>query len=397
MKLTSKGFEYMARAIGGEQLTFSKVQFGDALIEGEIITPTDDEQFALTALINPRAIDLPITQCRPTGGGTCALTFLVNNASISAGFYIREVGIFAKINDVEVLYAYQHNGTDCDWLPAVSDETWNILMTVAITVDNATNVTAVVDGSLAYVIQTDFYDHINSATPHPNVPQLKSSITGATFLWSSDGDNHLHPISVANLATQILGDTTSVDNLNNRLAQTEANIANLFMQLDAERETALKSNLLLVEDFNDLDCCDFYKVKVPVCVEGVDDLELETDEGIHMGSWYMLSDGIRSEKVQIKAVAKNGNAYVATLYDLIQNTYDLSNTYLYRTTAQVEDGKALGAGDIRSNIYTFGALWQGTTANKAATLTLNTTQNNVDAFELTGDYAFTADGFFTLA
>lgn len=397
LRLTRLGFGLMAEAIGGKQLTFTRVQFGDSTLDSAVLEPSLTEQFELSNLINPHSLTLPITKIRPSANGTCALTFLIDNTTLRTGFYARELGVFAKVGDgAEMLYAYLNNGLNSDFIPPVDDESWQVQVTITIAIENAAQVTAVLDTSLSYVTTPDFAEHVNSTNPHPNIVQRGASINSAQYLWASAGDSNLHLIPVDKLTTQILGDTTSLDQLNSRLNQTEVNIANLYMQLKAQDDLGIDANLLMVEDFKDLDCIDQFKVKVLLTAEGTDEVELATDQGIHAGAYYQISDGIRAEIVQVKALAVNGGKFVATFMAPITETYTLADTYLYRSTVQIVDGTARGADDIISKVYPGTESFAGTTANQTATLWLNTSTANQAAFNLEGDYAFTANGEFTL-
>lgn len=397
LRLTRLGFGLMAEAIGGKQLTFTRVQFGDSLRDNAIVEPSKAEQFELTDLINPHPLELPITKIRPSQNGTCALTFLIDNTSLRAGFYARELGVFAKTDGGEMLYAYLNNGLDSDHIPPVDDESWQVQVTISIAIDNAAQVTAVLDTSLSYVTTPDFAEHILSDNPHPNIPKLGASITTAEYIWATAEDDNLHKISVDNLSRQILGDTTSLAQLNNRLNQAETNLGNIYMQLKSRDDLGLDANLLLATDFKDLDCVDAFRVKVNLAVEGTDEIELDTFEGLYAGACYQISDGIYAEEVQVKAVAVNGGKFVATLQEPLAETYTLADCYLYRTTVQIVNGVAHGAGDILSAVFDGCPSWAGTSANQTELLTLKTTQSNQAAFELEGDYAFTAGGEFTLA
>lgn len=396
LRLTRLGFGLMAEAIGGKQLTFTRVQFGDSMRGSSVIEPTQDEQFEFTDLINPHPLALPIIKIRPSQNGTCTLTFLIDNTNLRAGFYGRELGVFAQTDGAEMLYAYLNNGLNSDFIPPVDDESWQVQVTITIAIDNAAQVTAVLDTSLSYVTTPDFTEHILSTNPHPNIPKLGASLTSAEYIWATNDDDNLHKISVDNLSRQLLGDTTSLTQLNNRLNQTETNIGNLYMQLKSRDDLGLTANLLLAEDFKDLDCVDAFKVKVILAVEGTDEIELETLEGLHAGSYYQISDGIFSEEVQVKAVAVNGGKFVATLMEPLAETYTLADCYIYRSTVQIVYGVARGAGDIVSKVFAGCASWAGTSANQTELLTLKTTQANKAAFELEGDFAFTANGEFTL-
>ena len=395
MKLTRRGFDLLARALGGQQLTFTKVEFGDSKVDGEIIQPTDTEAYDFTHLIHKRDIELPLVECTPSGGGEVLITFMIDNANLTEGFFMREVGLYAQIQDeTPLLYAYLNQGLQSSYLPSAHDELWKMLMTLAVTIEQAQNVTAILDASLAFITRSDFLEHINSSNPHPNLVQVKEPVSSAQDVWVPDDDNHLHKLPVTKLADLILN--SSRGSYEGRLSQAETNIANLFMQLDVESVLGLKANLLLAEDFIDLDCVDTFKRKVLVAAEGVDDLTLESLDGIIEGAVYILTDGIRSEEVQIKAAVQNTGAYLVTLTAPLAQTYDLNSTYLLRTTATLSNGSAYGAADILTRQFLFDDIWKGLGADEATTLTLNTTQANANAFVLEGPCAFTADGSFTI-
>ena len=71
--------------------------------------------------------------------------------------------------------------------------------------------------------------------------------------------------------------------------------------------------------------------------------------------------------------------------------------YLYRTTGKLSDGVISGASKIKENNFSFHELWSGSSSSTPQTLKLTTTQKNIANFELSGEYAFNKNGFFTLA
>ena len=145
--LTNKGRELLAKAVAGETLTFTKMQIGDGTFTGDIKT--------LTALVNKKD-DFNINQIENQGNGQVVLKAIINNQSTVTGYYIREIGMFAHGDDnVEVLYAY-NKSTEADYFPAfngsnaVEFEYHNIII-----VDQAQNVTAVIDPSLTYITKEE--------------------------------------------------------------------------------------------------------------------------------------------------------------------------------------------------------------------------------------------------
>lgn len=400
LTLTRNGFEVLGKALAGKQLRFTRVAYGDSLVDGVKVEPTDEEIFEFNALLHLKK-ECPIVNVQHIGGGMAAITFAVQNETLAEGFFISETGIFAEDPDTgaEILYAYRNTGVKVKWLPGGDgSDIWDLRVHVTTVVSGAMNITAIIDASLLYVTQEEFAEHIASSVPHTNIPQLKNELNTTERIWATGTDNNLHPITVEHLATQIFGGNASdIPQMNSRISQAEVNIANIYTQLKIEEDLGLKPNLLIFDDFVNPDKTDYYRQNVITSVAGISNVRVVSNEGLHSGSWYTLSDGVHNEPVQVTAIAKNGDAHVAIFDEPVINTYDLTCTQLYRSTTLIENGVGVGAGDIRTDVFNFSASWQGTSTNTTANLMLNTTFANQAAFELSGDWAFSADGEFTLA
>lgn len=398
-RLTRRGLDLLAKAVAGKELQYTRVAFGDSVRDGQVVEVSIEDGLELNDLIHWR-IDLPMTDIKFTGGGTAAVTFAVQNVNIQEFIMARELGLFARDPDTgeEILYCYRNTAPLGDPIPAGNGAVlWDIRVTLITVVDNALNVTAIIDANLSYVSQTEFTAHVNSTNPHPNIPNLGNEVTATTMFWAIDEDRNLHPITAENAAKLILGgDAGDIPKMNSRLSQVEVNVANLYMQLKTENELGLTGNLILVEDFADCDCTDRYECNVLSSFAGSSQLNLESDRGILSGHWYTISDGINSEYVQVRSVARNGANYAAFLEEELIYTYNPDCTKLLRSTALIGVNKAQGAGDLRSVAYRFDEIFTGTGGNVSVVLTLDTTQNNANAFDLTGDAAFTTEGYFTL-
>ena len=399
-RLTRRGFELMAKAIAGKQLRYTRVALGDATINSQMILPSEEDAYEFSDLIHAR-MNVPMSDVQFTGGGTVQVKCRLQNADVTEGFHIAEIGLFAVDPDTgeEILYCYRNTGIASDYMPAGGGAVvWDITLSILTVVDKATNITAVIDANLAYLSQAEFTQHVNSTNPHPNIPQISTELEVAPAIWSINEDNQLHPISIENLSKQVLGgDASDIPKMNSRLNQTEINLANLYMQLNAESDLGLHANLMLVEDFSENACCDLYECNVLTAVAGINNIQLESDKNILMGSWYTITDGAQSEYVQVRSVVRNGAAYVAILENQILKTYDLTRTKFIRSSALIADKAAQGAGDIRGVQLKFSDVWKGTGGNIATTLELETTQANATNFTVEGDGAFTADGYFTLS
>ena len=141
--LTEKGRELLAKGLAGEIITFTKMAIGD----GTSLTSERER----TELVN-QITTLPILNINVKRNGTCEINALLTNKSVTTGFYIKELGIFAHGNDnVEILYAYNIS-TSPDFVPPFSaNNVVEIEYVDTIIVDQVANVTAVIDPSITYI------------------------------------------------------------------------------------------------------------------------------------------------------------------------------------------------------------------------------------------------------
>ena len=141
--LTEKGRELLAKGLAGETITFTKMAIGD----GTSLTSERER----TALVN-QITTLPILNINVKRNGTCEINALLTNKSVTTGFYIKELGIFAHGNDnVEILYAYNIS-TSPDFVPPFSaNNVVEIEYVDTIIVDQVANITAVIDPSITYI------------------------------------------------------------------------------------------------------------------------------------------------------------------------------------------------------------------------------------------------------
>lgn len=395
--LTTQGLNLLAKCQTGLELKFTRVAMGDGKLgDGAVIKD-------FTKMISPK-LNLPIKSIEITGVGTTVMETELKNDDLKAGFFAREVGIFAQDPETkaEVLYAYRNTGDDSEYVPAGgASEVWNLIYDVVTVVDQAENVTAVINGDVAYITRVDFYAHRDSVTPHPNAPSLKTTIQQPDtpdFFWAQKNhDNHLHPISIDDTRTAILGDSAAtLPLMRGRINQLETELANVNLKLLMTQELP-DSNLGIYEDFKTVDQVDDFKVRVTAATAGSNAIEVQYIDGIYPGAWYWITDGVHQESIQVKSAVKTTSGLCRILVKAnITSTYNIPQTYIYRTTAGIGNGMALGSSDRK------GATWQPTTAFKGSRASnqeivmLESTLDKADAFTLVGDTKFTADGFMTL-
>lgn len=137
--LTDAGRDYIAYChAAGVAPVFSSVKVGDGVQYG---SPAK-----LTALVNLKK-SLSITETpKRTATGRFNITAVLNNSDVTAGFFLREWGVFCKKGEAEILYCYANSGNSADWITPFDGSTDHVslMLTAACVVDGAENVTAVV-------------------------------------------------------------------------------------------------------------------------------------------------------------------------------------------------------------------------------------------------------------
>ena len=392
--MTRKGLDVLAKGCAGKQIKYTRVALGDSVRDGKLVELTNAQIVELEDLIHFRE-DLPLVDCKFLNNGTMVVQSMLQNADFDDGFWCREMGLFAEDPDSheEVLYSYKNTGILSGYTPSGKGAVlMNLLLNLVTVVDNATNIVAVLDASLLYVNQAQLLEHINSATPHPNIPQLKDALDSAPIIWANDSDNQLHPLSIENLTAQVLStEAEPLKQITNRLMQVENNVANLFMQLGSP-----DANLIVYDDLIACDSVDLLKVKVLNTAGGPSDVYVESLEGIRDGHFYNISDGSRSLYLRSKATACNDGLYNVMFEEQITKTFNLDKTYLYRSTASVGSGRAIGSTKELQKVFAPDDTFSGVQSSTTQTITLKTTQANASNFDLQGDASFNASGFFTI-
>ena len=395
-QLTYKGLELLARGQLGKEINFTRVIMGD----GEIGEAQDIRQ--LEGLVTPK-LELPIKSINITGVGTVTMEAELKNNNLLTGFFAREVGIFAKegTEGDEILYAYRNTADDSEYIPAGGgSEVWNLLYDIVTVVDQAENITANIDGSVAYVTKLDYNEHVDSTNPHKEFLQIGTEVTTAQVINCDvrQAGDKLNHISIDNLRLQVLGDTSTIPVLNSRVRQLERENANLALRLEAEGMMP-DCNMLLAENFKNPDSVDRFEVDVTSCAAGDDSIDVLSNYGFIVGSWYWITDGVHAEYVQVKSVIKNGSVYRVILTKPLTETYQIEQTKIYRTTAWISASGVHGSGDVLGVTYKPTITWRGTSEGGVADSNeqLLTSQDNADNFSIKGLIAFNDNDLATLS
>ena len=164
LTITNNGLDMIALSQSGAKLIFTKVKLGDGQIG-------DNDVMTLTDIINER-MTAQISSIEAKNEGQVAIKFTVDNSELTSGFFVREIGIFAKINEggEEKLYAYTNAGNYTNYLADNKTPVDAIITKIDLAVGNATDINFTVDKSIVYVSLEDLdiaiQNHNGSPTAH---------------------------------------------------------------------------------------------------------------------------------------------------------------------------------------------------------------------------------------
>lgn len=155
-------------------LIFTRIALGDG-------TLTESENIEnLTALKHPMAQN-SVQAINSRGNGEIDVVATISNASVTSGFYARELGVFAKVGDTgtEKLFAYTNAGAQASYTPAGTslDEK---LITVTFYIGNDVNVQINLNSQL-YITQAALDAHNSATNAHQDAFNKKLDVTSNQY------------------------------------------------------------------------------------------------------------------------------------------------------------------------------------------------------------------------
>ena len=155
-------------------LIFTRIALGDG-------TLTESESIEnLTALKHPMAQNT-VQAINSRGNGEIDVVATISNASVTSGFYARELGVFAKVGDTgtEKLFAYTNAGAQASYTPAGTslDEK---LITVTFYIGNDVNVKINLNSQL-YITQAALDAHNSATNAHQDAFNKKLDVTSNQY------------------------------------------------------------------------------------------------------------------------------------------------------------------------------------------------------------------------
>ena len=171
--LTTQGLNLLAQAQAGETLQFTQVVLGSGTWSSTM-NPS-----SMTSLVYPSQT-VPIQSVSVVGDGTARIRFLISNSSLSVGYLLSEIGIYAQTqSSPNTLYAVTY-ANNPDFVPASGVTTIEDVIDIYTVVSNAQSVTAVIDNSVMLATMQDLY------TARPEFSSSTPTDLYAGKIWVSD-------------------------------------------------------------------------------------------------------------------------------------------------------------------------------------------------------------------
>lgn len=152
MHLTNAGRHLATSLMAGEVLAFTKIGIGAG-------DPISKEQISeMTGLLNPKAY-FPIAKVEDNKDGTVSIMSVFFNKDNDERFYIKEIGIYAQDpNQGEILYGVIPCGDAADLFSAKTDKELSITHEIKVKVEDADNITFIVNDSLVWATKQEVLD-----------------------------------------------------------------------------------------------------------------------------------------------------------------------------------------------------------------------------------------------
>lgn len=170
---------------------------------------------------------------------------------------------------------------------------------------------------------------------------------------------------------------------NSRINHLERLVGNLYQDIQAAGIDPDGYDNALFETFSDgADEIDQTVVTVKSVVSGDDSIDVEDSSNLIIGAHYQLTDGEKTEEVQVKSINVSGSIKRVVLYENVKNQYTEGRTKLYRSSIAIYNGRAYGGGNTSTQDINGTDMFSGSNTKKSITSTLNL--SSADGLSLDG-------------
>lgn len=168
-----------------------------------------------------------------------------------------------------------------------------------------------------------------------------------------------------------------------RINHLERLVGNLYQDIQAAGIDPDGYDNALFETFSDgADEIDQTVVTVKSVVSGDDSIDVEDSSNLIIGAHYQLTDGEKTEEVQVKSINVSGSIKRVVLYENVKNQYTEGRTKLYRSSIAIYNGRAYGGGNTSTQDINGTDMFSGSNTKKSITSTLNL--SSADGLSLDG-------------
>ena len=168
LTLTEAGIQMIAESqLNETKLIITKAKIGD----GDL--PVGHDISKMTDVLSAK-LEAPFSSFKNLGNGQIDIKFAVSNAELEAGFFAKEIGIFASLEDgTETLYAYTNAGNITDWIADKTKPIDSQIIECQLVIGNAPNVVINITDK-AYALAEDLAKHEESAESHKDLFDTKA-------------------------------------------------------------------------------------------------------------------------------------------------------------------------------------------------------------------------------
>ncbi len=338
MTLTKEGRNLLAKALTGKDLKFVRVATGDGRL------PAGQNIYDMTAMVHPLQ-DLPIASCTVTGVGTATIQAVMTNQGLDMGFFVREIGLFAKDPDsgAETLYGYCNAGDEADYMPGQNgpDVVQYLLALVAV-IDQAQNVTAVISEGLVFVTPPELEQRLKDIFPPATGGVDPADIAAIWARLNSDQGNILRPIDITLIKQMVLG--SDMHDVNHMLRSITGQLIwndlhNRYSRDKVHIELFYKDGITMSSHL---------KIPVEEVVVGSDCIDVTDTRELEVGLEYLLSDANGQEFVKVKEVLTKERFRTE---EPVKRAYDPTSTVICLSNWTYDDDRDGGAVAQAGQVY----------------------------------------------
>ena len=136
---------------------------------------------------------------------------------------------------------------------------------------------------------------------------------------------------------------------NSRINHLERLVGNLYQDIQAAGIDPDGYDNALFETFDKgADEIDQTVVTVKSVVSGDDSIDVEDSANLIIGAHDQLTDGEKTEEVQVKSINVSGSIKRVVLTENVKNQYTEGRTKLYRSSIAIYNGRAYGGGNTKT-------------------------------------------------